>query len=692
MRTLRSPRSRSTTRRHLKSRAGAAPTEHFNLDQLEPRVLLTGYAPEEVLLLDLINAVRADPQAEAARLGVDLNAGLTFQQIALIGPKEPLAFSDTLLDTAQGHSADMFARGFLDFINPDGQDGQDRADAAGYDGNVRELLAGGFADPDALLTEWLSAPSTRADLLSLDPNFRPEFRPTEFGAARVIPPAGANDPFGAYWTALTGIRDVERNSFGERIGTPPTHALGVAYEDANGNGRYDQDEGLAEVTISIVDPDSPLTVLYTAETEAAGYYQIELPDGTYQITFTDPVTGATLTQDLTIAGANVNASVTAEEINGRTEPESPTGRVASLGATYDADERLVIGSRAGDGTPFLYQQALGGGWAGREVQSLLEGETLLSEFETFNDPKDGRSYAAIASSNGLLLFTNNGGSWTKRNLTQELAARNITSELTAFVDQQLNVYIAGLDARNDLVIYQQLRLQDNANNFEFEFRNLAEQDLRPRGLEMPRFTGELISFVTSWNAINIVGLDDNGDIRAVWVAPSLNGWTTSNLSNITGAPALSGGLTAYLTSWNGINIGGIDDSGDLVVTWWVPSFGGHWRQSNLTNLFDGPSLSATSVSSYVTPWGGLNVAGMSADGSGLEVYWWAPGLDNWRTTRLSNLVDEAPIPAGPITGVTSDQLGRTSLAGVTAEGDVVRYFWQPGDAWDAENISALFGS
>jgi len=684
MRTLR------TTRPAALAQAASAPVGV--LDQLEPRVLLTGYAPEAALLLDLINTLRADPQAEAARLGVDLNEGLTPDQIALIGPKEPLAFSDPLLNATNAHSEDMLARQFLDFLNPDGLNGQDRAANAGFDGDIRDLVAGGFAEPEAVLTEWLATPTFRAALLSLDTNFRPEFRPTEFGAARVVPPASADNPFDALWSANVGIRDVERNAFGERVGLPPTYALGVAFEDRNANGRYDADEGLAEVNITIVDPDAPLAVLYTATTEATGYYQIELPEGAYEITFTDPVTNATVTRDLTVAGANINSSITAEELNGRIEPESPSGRVARVGADYDTDERLVLASRAGDGTPFLYQQALGGGWAGREVQSLLEGETLLSEFEVINDPKDGRSYAAVASSNGLLLFTNNGGSWDKRNLTQELGARNTTGAITAFVDGQRNIYFAGLDARNDLVIYQQLRDLDNNGDFRFEFRNLAEQDLRPRGLEMPRFTGELISFVTSWNAINIVGLDDTGDIRAVWVAPALNGWTTSNLSDITGAPALSGGLTAYLTSWNGINIGGIDADGDLVVTWWVPSFGGDWRQSNLTTLFDGPTLAPNSVSSYVTPWGGLNVAGMSADGSALEVYWWAPGLSDWNTTRLSSFVDNAPIPAGPITGVTSDQLGRTSLAGVTADGDVVRYFWQPGDAWNAENVSELFNT
>ncbi|MEL7472208.1 MAG: SdrD B-like domain-containing protein [Planctomycetota bacterium] len=649
------------------------------LESLEPRIVLAGYAPEEVVLLELVNDARANPQVEAARLGIDLTEGLTEAEAALIGEKAPLAFNEALLAAARAHVADMNAQEYLDFLNPAGQDSQDRANAAGFTGLVTESLAGDLGEPGDVYAAWLGNSNFRKSLLSLSEVFDEDFRPSAFGAGRVLAPADSDGPFDSYWSAVVGAP----------TGDDPTHLLGVAYEDANGNGRYDADEGLGGVTISVVDPTSPLLVLFNATTEATGYYQLALPDGTYDVTFADPVTGAELTQSVTIAGDNVRASVTGEEINGRIEPETPSGRVARLGAHYDLERQLVIGSRAGDGDPFFYQQALGGGWAGREVASLLEGETLLSEFTTFVDPKDGRSYASVSSSNGLLLFTNNGGTWTKRNLTQELGARNITSELTSFVDQQRNAYIAGLDARNDLVLYVQTRNQSVDGDFQWDFRNLAEDDLRANGLAMPRFTGELISYVTSWNALTIAGLDDNGDIQTVWTADTLDNWTTSNLSAITGARGFVGGLTAYLTSWNGINVGGVNERGEAVIAWWVPSFRGDWQQANLTTAFDGPELMASTVSSYVTSWGGLNVAGLSADGSSVEVYWWAPGLTNWNVTRLSSFIDDAPIPAGPITGVTSDR-GQTSLIGATAEGDVVRYFWQPGAAWAAENVTDLF--
>ena len=80
-------------------------------------------------------------------------------------------------------------------------------------------------------------------------------------------------------------------------------------------------------------------------------------------------------------------------------------------------------------------------------------------------------------------------------------------------------------------------------------------------------------------------------------------------------------LSVYLTSWGGINIVG---GADLGVYWWAPALGGEWRFNELTDAATGgPALIAETVTSYVTPWGGLNVAGLDQAGR-LWVYWWSP--------------------------------------------------------------------
>jgi len=167
----------------------------------------------------------------------------------------------------------------------------------------------------------------------------------------------------------------------------------------------------------------------------------------------------------------------------------------------------------------------------------------------------------------------------------------------------------------------------------------------------------------------------------------MSAWRTDNLSVGTGAPALSGGLTAYLTGWGGINLAGMDANGKLSVTWWVPGFEGNWVTSNLSDAFNGPALQASSVSSYVTPWGGLNVTGLDQSGK-VVVYWWAPGLDAWNVTPLSDAIPGAGLPSGQIRGVTSSA-GTINLLGINDSGHVIRYWWRPGGVWASEDLTEL---
>jgi hypothetical protein len=212
-------------------------------------------------------------------------------------------------------------------------------------------------------------------------------------------------------------------------------------------------------------------------------------------------------------------------------------------------------------------------------------------------------------------------------------------------------------------------------------------DLRSQGLTMPALTGRIISYVTSWNGLNIAGLDSNGAIQSVWWAPGLTMWTTSNLSAITGAPSLTGGLTAYLTSWNGINLAGTDANGRVTVAWWVPAFGGDWRNSNLSDLFSGPSLASDSVASWVTSWGALNIAGRQSDGH-IIVYWWAPASNIWQVAPLSDIIPNATLMVGPLSGHATSR-GTLELVGVAAGGDVIRYSWDPTRTWMQDDLTQI---
>ena len=63
----------------------------------------------EQLILELINRARLDPAAEAARLGIGLNEGLSAGTISKAA-KQPLAANPLLVDAARDHSQWMLNR------------------------------------------------------------------------------------------------------------------------------------------------------------------------------------------------------------------------------------------------------------------------------------------------------------------------------------------------------------------------------------------------------------------------------------------------------------------------------------------------------------------------------------------------------------------------------------------------------
>ncbi|GMV26378.1 MAG: hypothetical protein AMXMBFR58_24090 [Phycisphaerae bacterium] len=366
----------------------------------------------------------------------------------------------------------------------------------------------------------------------------------------------------------------------------------------------------------------------------------------------------------------------------------PTGL---LGASAGATGSINVTALNSLGLPVVLQQQAGATvWTGSDLQEKTSSPPVIGEVVTWVDPKDGLNYAAARTSSGLGLFTNTGGAnWTFRNLSTEVpGAAVISGELTVFVSTDGVVSLAGVSASGDLIRFLQSG-GGTAGSYTWTAVNLAD-DLRSQGLPVPEFVGRITSFVTTWNALNVVGLDSAGQIQAVWWHQSLatgGKWTTNNLSAQTGAPTLTGGLTVWLTYWNAINIGGTDQAGKLTVTWWLPEFGADWRTTNMTDLIGGPLLDPNSVSSFVTPWGAMNIAGREADGT-ISVYWWEPVGNQWQVARISDVIENATEMTGPIVGLTTSGTFTINLLSTAASGDIIRYWWSvDSQVWAEENLS-----
>lgn len=356
-----------------------------------------------------------------------------------------------------------------------------------------------------------------------------------------------------------------------------------------------------------------------------------------------------------------------------------------LAATAGPEGRITLTGINGAAKPAVFEETAPDVWTARAFTVETGAGPVFGDVVNWHDPADQRSYSAMVTAAGLLVVgKSNGGEWTTLNVSRLTGdTAELSGTITAFTSTDGVVSIAALRGSGELVLFSRGGPAGQA----WTIHELSTGDLAAQGAITPRFAGRLISYVTPWNGQNIAGLDDQGNIHAVWWAPGMARWTVSNLSEITGAPPLAGGLTAYQTSWQGINLAGCTPEGSLSVTWWVPAFGAIWSTSNLTDLFAGPRLDPASITSYVTPWGGLNIAGNDASSGKSIIYWWAPEITDWQIAPITDVIQGAPVLTGPLTGIAAAD-GTISLFGRASGGDAVRYFWRADTEWNQQNLTS----
>src|SRR5690606_36166229 len=123
--------------------------------------------------------------------------------------------------------------------------------------------------------------------------------------------------------------------------------------------------------------------------------------------------------------------------------------------------------------------------------------------------------------------------------------------------------------------------------------------------------------------------------------------------------------------------------------WWAPGFGGEWRRDAL--VAGGVALDPSSLTSYTTPWGGLNIAGRDAATDAVVVYWWSPESNVWTDEPLVFRGDAAsPSLTGRLAASVGED-GTMALAAIGADTHAYRFSWQPGDAglWTLGDLTSL---
>lgn len=239
-------------------------------ESLESRQMLAAIdlTDHEQLLIELVNRSRANPAAEAARFGVDLNEGVDEEDWISPEPKQPVAPHQALIASARGHSTDMLVREFFDHDNPDGEGPSDRARRAGYPAGAGENIAwfGSFSPVERIQEVY-----RRHEALFLSPSHRINSMNASWREL------GTGIRFGTY-----DLRDsiMVTENFGNRGGD--YFITGVAYVDSVlRDNFYSVGEGLNAVSITarrIRDG-----AVYTTTTGESGGYTLQVPSGVYTV-------------------------------------------------------------------------------------------------------------------------------------------------------------------------------------------------------------------------------------------------------------------------------------------------------------------------------------------------------------------------------------------------------------------------
>ena len=209
----------------------------------------------EQYMLELINAARANPSAEAARLGIELNQGLTSGTISPQA-KPPLTFHPKLIAAARGHSDWMISSGIFSHTGVGNTSPTQRAALVGYNFPVAENI--GYQSTSGS-PDYLSMTRAVHDSLVVSPSHRRNLMTSTHAVVGLGIRPGLFGGFNAFMATQNFSSGAETEDSGPFL-------LGVAYSDNNGNGAYDVGEGSAAIRV-----DTSFRTHYAVTSASGGY-------------------------------------------------------------------------------------------------------------------------------------------------------------------------------------------------------------------------------------------------------------------------------------------------------------------------------------------------------------------------------------------------------------------------------------
>jgi uncharacterized protein YkwD len=293
------------------------------LEHLEDRRLLAATPTDfEQYQLELINRARADPSAEAARLGISLNEGLAAGTISTAA-KQPLAFNPDLIESATGYSSTLLAA--VNYFNHyyNGTTPQSRMTAAGFS------FSGSYTNGENIDVQASTGPLPVSQAItnqeyedlfidSGEPGrgHRVNLMDGSFKEVGIGIVAGSNyqglGGNAAYNAVLT------TQDFAASDSDPDPFLTGVVFTDTAHTDFYVPGEGIGGVTIRATRAGDGQ--VFSTTTWSSGGYSLAVPAGTYTVAASGGGLSATVSYSKVVVGSlNVEEDFTAPPATGTLE-------------------------------------------------------------------------------------------------------------------------------------------------------------------------------------------------------------------------------------------------------------------------------------------------------------------------------------------------------------------------------------
>lgn len=303
----------------------------------------------EQLTLELINRARANPGAEAARLGIDLNDGLAPGTITNT-PKQPLAFHPALIDAARGHSQWMLDADTFSHTGTNGWNPSQRMTNAGY------AFTGSWAWGENIGWKGTTGmPNLKDYTIAIYTNLFRSPGHRESICSEFFKEMGVGVVTGVFQTynAVMVTQD-----FAKSGASPGPFLVGVVFDDQNSNGEYDPGEGVPGVTVSF---DPAVSSQYYAVTASSGGYGVPYPSGVgaLEVRFTGAALPAPIARSFVRAAQNVKVDLNIEGMEALAFSPSAFGPAAAGGAHIEVSGPSGAVFRAECSTNLLSWSELG---------------------------------------------------------------------------------------------------------------------------------------------------------------------------------------------------------------------------------------------------------------------------------------------------------------------------------------------